>query len=172
MGVNGGSKKAELIGKIVESCRLASTSSPCAAQVKFGNDSLFRNVVCSCIIVIETITIIVWIIEHKLYLLSIKYDYGFFKPFSYRLGIEPSSGDAGKESASVRLYYRQPGSFPWRWFGGTQPRVASYAGSIDSDGRPHGDGVWQDSAPRGEWHFRQVDRSCGLDPNVTRLLSR
>ena len=50
----------------------------------------------------------------------------------------------------VQFSYRQPATWPWRWMGLTTSRVASYEGSIDEDGRPHGYGTWQDSAPRGE----------------------
>jgi len=122
----------------------------------------FRNAVCCAIIFLICVTICIWVIERKLYPLSIKNDFSFFQPLAYRLLIETttlpplpptvaqSAGYTTKERGRIRFYYRQPGGWPWRWFGTTAKRVASYDGYIDSAGRPHGYGVWQDSAPRGE----------------------
>jgi len=124
-------------------------------------DSTFRNGVCSFILLMETFTIIIWLVERKLYPLSVEKDFRFLQPFTYRLGVEiaelPALRDEAPRSSQnygrIRFYYRQPGEWPWRWFGGSVKRVASYEGEIDSDGRPHGYGTWQDSAPRGE-HLR------------------
>ena len=146
------------------------------SQINFSEEGTitFRNVLCSFIIMMEALTVIIWLVEHKLYALSIRNEYIFLQSLPHRLLIETTSlpsmpaavavatGYATKQRGRIRFYYRQPGEWPWRWFGGSVKRVASYDGYIDSAGRPHGYGVWQDSAPRGEFAERLMFKFCEI----------